>query len=82
MEFVFACVGDILIFSRNEKEHISHLHQVFQRLDRYGLILHKDICVFAEREISFLGHVINSNGIKHLPNKVLFYFLFLFFLLF
>ena len=70
LDFVFAHVDDILIFSRDEKEHISHLHQVFQRLDRYGLILNKDKCVFAEKEISFLGHVINSNGIKPLPNKV------------
>ena len=34
------------------------------------LILNKDKCVFAEKEISFLGHVISSNGIKPLPNKV------------
>ena len=70
LDFVFAYVDDILIFSRDEKEHVSHLHQVFQRLDRYGLILNKDKCVFAEKEISFLGHVINSNGIKLLSNKV------------
>ena len=34
LDFVFAYADDILIFSRDEKEHISHLHQVFQRLDR------------------------------------------------
>ena len=38
-------------------------------MDRYGLILNNDECVFAEKEF-FWGHVNNSNGIKPLPNKV------------
>ena len=70
LDFAFEYVDDILISLRDEKKHISHLHQVFQRLDRYGLILNKDKCVFAEKEISFLVHVKNSNNIKPQPNKV------------
>ena len=42
LDFVFAYVDDILIFSRDEKDYFSHLHQVFQRLDRNGLILNND----------------------------------------
>ena len=34
---VFCFIDDLLIFSRNEKEHIQHLQLFFERLSQYGL---------------------------------------------
>ena len=51
---VFCFIDDLLIFSRNEKEHIRHLQSVFKPLPQYGLILNRDKCIFKVPEIDFL----------------------------
>ena len=67
---VFCFIDDLLIFSRNEKEHIRHLQLVFERLSQYGLILNRDECIFKVPEIDFLGHRISHNGVLPLVQKV------------
>ena len=59
LDFVFVYLDDILIGSRNEAEHLSHLRQLFDRLRMYGLILNPQKC-----------KMINKNGASHLPSKV------------
>ena len=70
LDFVFVYLGDILIGSRNEAEHLIHLRQLFDRLRMYGLILNPQKCKFGQPKIEFLGHLINKNGASPLPNKV------------
>ena len=67
---VFCFIDDLLIFSRNEKEHIQHLQLVFERLAQYGLILNRDRCIFKVSEIDFLGHRISLKGVLPLAEKV------------
>ena len=67
---VFCFIDDLLIFSRNEKEHIRHLQLVFERLSQYGLILNRDKCIFKVSEIDFLGHRISHKGVLPLVQKV------------
>ena len=67
---VFCFIDDLLIFSRNEKEHIRHLQLVFERLFQYGLILKRDKCIFKVPEIDFLGHRISHKGVLPLAQKV------------
>ena len=55
-------VDDILIFSNSFEEHLSHLEEVFQRLEVAGLQLRKDKCRLAHRGVEFLGHWISENG--------------------
>ena len=55
-------VDDILIFSNSFEEHLSHLEDVFQRLEVAGLQLRKDKCRLAYRGIEFLGHWISEEG--------------------
>ena len=70
LDFVFVYLDDILIGSRNEAEHLSHLRQLFYRLRMYGLILNPQKCKFGQPKIEFLGHLINKNGASPLPSKV------------
>ena len=49
-------VDDKLIFSNSFEEHLSHLEEVFQRLEVTGLQLRKDKCRLAYRGVEFLGH--------------------------
>lgn len=70
LQFVFVYLDDILVFSRSEKEHKSHLRQVFERLLQFGLVISIAKCEFGKGEIDFLGHHINKHGIIPLPKKV------------
>jgi hypothetical protein len=68
--FVLVIFDDILIYSKTLEEHITHIKIVFQLLsqDKWKIKLSK--CVFAQREISYLGHVINEKGIATEPDKI------------
>lgn len=68
--FCYVYLDDILIFSTSEEEHKAHLRTVLQRLNSYGLTVNVSKCIFGVPEISFLGHLITSNGTKPLPDKV------------
>ena len=67
---VVCFIDDLLIFIRNEKEHIRLLQLVFERLSQYGLILNRDKCIFKVSEIHFLGHRISHKGVLPLFQKV------------
>jgi len=70
LPFTMVYLDDILIFSRNEDEHLSHLAQVFQILSNHGLRISPNKCEFMCREIDFLGHHINQNGTKPRQQKI------------
>ncbi|CAG2256181.1 Retrovirus-related Pol polyprotein from transposon gypsy,Retrovirus-related Pol polyprotein from transposon opus,Retrovirus-related Pol polyprotein from transposon 297,Retrovirus-related Pol polyprotein from transposon 412,Retrovirus-related Pol polyprotein from transposon 17.6 [Mytilus edulis] len=68
-QFVLVYVDDILVFSRSFEEHLSHLEQVFTRLRDANLTLKPSKCVFAAKEVKYLGHIISKEGIKVDPEK-------------
>ncbi|CAC5404284.1 Transposon Ty3-G Gag-Pol polyprotein,Transposon Ty3-I Gag-Pol polyprotein,Retrovirus-related Pol polyprotein from transposon 297 [Mytilus coruscus] len=68
-QFVLVYVDDILVFSRSFEEHLSHLEQVFTRLRDANLTMKQSKCVFAAKEVKYLGHIISKEGIKVDPEK-------------
>ncbi len=70
LDFCCAYVDDILIASKNEEEHLRHLEEVFRRLDDNGLVVNADKCSFGRAEVSFLGHMVNDQGVRPLQAKV------------
>ncbi len=68
-DFCCAHVDDILIASKTKKEHIQRLEEVFRRLDEHGLVVILDKCCFGRAEVSFLGHMVNTQGVRHLQAK-------------
>ena len=66
----FVYIDDIMIFSESEEDHWKHLSKVFNRLEHFGLLLNKYKCVFAAKEVDFLGHRVNSQGVRPLETKV------------
>uniref|UniRef100_A0A6G3MFM4 Transposon Ty3-G Gag-Pol polyprotein (Trinotate prediction) n=1 Tax=Henneguya salminicola TaxID=69463 RepID=A0A6G3MFM4_HENSL len=70
MDFVFAYLDDVLIFSSSREEHIRHLETLFKRFQEYGLAINRTKCQFGKSLIEFLGYQILRDGILPLPDKV------------
>ena len=70
LPFAFAYIDDVLIVSRDIKEHQDHLLQVFERLTHFGLKINLSRCDFAVSKLNFLGHMIDEQGIIPVPEKV------------
>ena len=69
LSFCYAYVDDLLIASTSPGEHHQHLHAVLDRLSQHGVVINPDKCVFGASKLHFLGHVVNSNGIRPLDEK-------------
>ena len=70
LDFCFAYIDDILVFSRSPQEHDQHLRILFTQLQNYGILLNPAKCVFRVPEISFLGYKISSTGSQPLPERI------------
>jgi hypothetical protein len=69
-KFVVVFIDDILIYSKNEKEHAKHLRIVLQHLRDHNLYAKFSKCEFWLHSVNFLGHTISKDGISVDPSKV------------
>ena len=65
LDFAMTYLDDIIIFSKNELQHLEHLETVFSHLKEAGLKMKRSKCEFFKKEIHYLGHLISQ-----LPNKL------------
>ena len=68
-EYILVYVDDILVFSKTFDEHLVHLRSLFEKLREYKLVVKISKCEFATKELIFLGHLIDGNGIRTDPRK-------------
>ena len=66
-ENVITYIDDVLIHSKDHKEHLGHLEGALKRIEKSGLKLNLAKCIFGAQEVSYLGHTLTSDGIK--PGK-------------
>ncbi|GJQ90092.1 putative reverse transcriptase domain-containing protein [Tanacetum coccineum] len=69
-KFVIVFIDDILIYSKTREEHVEHLRLVLELLRKEKLYAKFSECEFWLREVQFLGHVINGDGIHVDPSKI------------
>ena len=70
LDFVYNYIDDLLIASPTAEEHEQHLRKVFERLQKHGVLVNPAKCVLGVDQLQFLGHQIDSDGIRPLTDKV------------
>ena len=69
-QFVVVFIDDILIYSKFEEEHESHLRIVLQVFRDHQLYAKFSKCGFWLTEVKFLGHVVSASSVSVDPEKV------------
>ena len=62
-------LDDVLIFGKTQEEHDQKLAEALMRIQSAGVTLNKDKCVFNTSTLTFLGHVLDKDGISADPEK-------------
>ncbi|GJV07025.1 putative reverse transcriptase domain-containing protein [Tanacetum coccineum] len=68
-KFLIVFIDDILIYSKNEKEHEEHLKAILELLKKEELYAKFFKCEFWILTVQFLGHVIDIQGIHMDPSN-------------
>ncbi|GKB48981.1 putative reverse transcriptase domain-containing protein [Tanacetum coccineum] len=68
--FVIVFIDDILVYSKDEKEHEKHLKIILELLKKKRLYAKFSKCDFWLDSVQFLGHVIDHNGVYVDPAKI------------
>nr|XP_016458476.1 PREDICTED: RNA-directed DNA polymerase homolog [Nicotiana tabacum] len=69
-EFVVVYLDDIVVYSKTLDEHLEPLRKDLARLQEHELYVKLSKCSFAQKQIHFLGHVIEEGRIKMDQQKI------------
>jgi hypothetical protein len=70
IDFCFAYVDDILVFSRSLEDHERHLRAILGQLQTYRILIKPAKCVFRASEITFLCYRVSSERSRPLEDRV------------
>jgi hypothetical protein len=69
-DFVIGYLDDILIFSRTWDEHVRHVKQVLDTLQREKLYVKLSKCEFGKTALVYLRHIVGGGQLKIDPSKI------------
>ncbi|CAI7832973.1 unnamed protein product, partial [Closterium sp. NIES-53] len=69
-ECVVVYLDDILIYSKDMKQHVEHLRRVFEILRRERFYVKLSKSEFALKKVQFLGHMVSAQGVHVNPKKI------------
>ena len=61
---------DIIVWGDTVESHDQRLTEVLHRVREHGLKLNESKCQFRTNQLTFLGHIVSSEGIKPDPKKI------------
>lgn len=68
---VVVFIDDILIYSTSWDEHLKHVAAVFELLHQHQFKVKLSKCLFAQKQLTYLGHVISAAGVATDPTKII-----------
>ena len=63
-------IDDLLVKSKEDTNHLTHLAKAFYILKRFQMKLNPAKCAFGVSSGKFLGHLISQQGIEANPEKI------------
>ena len=63
-------VDDLLVWGKSEEEHDLKLEKVLQRAEEKDLRFNEDKCKFPKKEVTYVGHLFVTDGLRLSPHKV------------
>ena len=63
-------MDNVLVFGKTKAEHNKRLFAVLQQFQNAGITLNTDKCEFWRYKLTFLGHIVNKEGISPDPAKI------------
>ena len=63
-------LDDVLVYSQNEKDHWKHVREVLRRLREAKLYCKLPKCLFNQKQIRFLGYVVDAEGVSMESERV------------
>lgn len=69
-KYVLVFFDDILVYSADWMEHLRHREEVLKVLQENTLFVKLSKCSFGVKEIEYLGHIVNGEGVSMDKDKV------------
>lgn len=69
-ENISAYIDDVIVPSQSISDSIRKLRLVFERFRQFGLTLNPKKCKFLQTSIRYLGHIVDKEGLKPLPDNL------------
>ncbi|KAJ0752567.1 putative nucleotidyltransferase, Ribonuclease H [Helianthus annuus] len=69
-KFIIVFIDDILIYSKTQADHEQHLRLTLELLKKEQLFAKFSKCEFWLKEVQFLGHIVDEQGIHVDPSKI------------
>src|SRR5271169_2451237 len=67
---VIVFIDDILVYSKTMETHCQHVDEVLKRLRQHRLYAKRSKCEFGVTQLSFLSHIVSTDGLQVDPSKV------------
>ena len=68
--FSLGYIDDVIVYSANIKEHLSHLRQILELHCRFGMKLNLKKCHIGRDTVEYLGHQVSAQGIAMIDSYV------------